>query len=260
MDQEVWLIDRIARLDQEAGGSSTSWPTAGLAHVIQVVDEITGTETAIETAGAAALPAPLADEIVGTSVLLARLRYVSAEVVDGPPALDRQFWIGTGKPSWVAGRSSMLNQREFDDASQVEMPASTKPFSVGLFTSTGLPGTHGLWELYIDTTQSTLFSRPWRLWRVVPRADVRLLEIPSAAAWAAFVCAYPRREGDLVFPDWRAVAADYDGVHLTLRAVVATQGLRFVVDGMSLAPVYWGVESTFWLHWCFTEVELLHVR
>lgn len=200
-------MDRVARLDEKAGDSSASWPTAGFAHIIRVVDEITDSSTTIETAGAAALRPPLVDALVSTSAILTRLRNVAAEVVEGPAAPDRQFWVGTGKPPWVSARSSQLDQGEFDDASRVESTPSTKPFHIGLFTSSGVVGTHGLWELYLDVTQSTLHPRPWHLWRVTPRPDVRLLEIPSATAWAAFVCGYPRRTAGLVYPDWHAAAA-----------------------------------------------------
>jgi hypothetical protein len=89
---------------------------------------------------------------------------------------------------------------------------------------------------------------------------VKVHEIPTAAAWAEFVSSYPYRYGDLVYPDWRSASRDHDAVHMTLQAVAATQGVFFEVQGETLAPTYWDVESTLWLRWCFSKPELIRVR
>lgn len=59
----------------------------------------------------------------------------------------------------------------------------------------------------------------------------------------------------MLYPDWRAVAQRYDAVHMTLRAIAATQGLLFPTDEGQIAPTFWDVESTFWLRWCFRSVR-----
>ncbi|MEW2578553.1 hypothetical protein [Streptomyces syringium] len=62
-----------------------------------------------------------------------------------------------------------------------------------------------------------------------------------------------------VFSDWRRVAQDYAGVHMTLRAIVATQGFRFPVEGGLAAAPYWDLESVLWLRWCFSGLRLVEI-
>ncbi|MEV4870543.1 hypothetical protein [Streptomyces syringium] len=101
---------------------------------------------------------------------------------------------------------------------------------------------------------------PWYTWelRVTdPAADV--LDIHSAGTWADFVGRYPLVHNGSVFPDWRKVAEDYAGAHMTLRAIVATQGFRFPVgDGLAAAP-YWDLESVLWLRWHFSGLRLVEI-
>lgn len=187
------------------------------------------------------------------------------EIVDGPVALDRQAWVGTGPPAGQFLPDTVLRSLSgtqlcpstfVDVWDLADIPPSTKPFWCGLHTSTTLPSAEGLWEIHLDTTRTTLFPRPWYVWAALVRPDARVREIPTATAWAKFVSTYPLEHDGLIYPDWRRVARDYDGVHMTLHAVAATQGLEMRVDGATIAAPYYGLESTFWLHWAFTSPEL----
>jgi hypothetical protein len=42
-----------------------------------------------------------------------------------------------------------------------------------------------------------------------------------------------------------------------LRGVAATQGILFEVAGAISAPVYWEVECTLWVRWCFENMRLV---
>jgi hypothetical protein len=137
---------------------------------------------------------------------------------------------------------------------------STKPFSVGLFSSTGIGGTYGMWHLYLEATQSSLFPQPWYVWRVRPRDDAQVLEISSATAWAEFVLAYPLQRDGLLCPDWNAAANVYDGVHVTLQAIIAMQGLSPRSGLGLLAPTFWDVESTLWLRWVFSTTRFVETQ
>ena len=79
---------------------------------------------------------------------------------------------------------------------------------------------------------------PWHIWSTQPRPDVNVREISTAAGWAEFVTSYPVRHGDLVYPDWRSASRDHDGVHLTLRAIAATQGIYLRTQGRIVALSY----------------------
>jgi hypothetical protein len=72
-----------------------------------------------------------------------------------------------------------------------------------------------------------------------------------------FVLSHPRRERGWLFPDWNSVAHQCDGVHMTLRAIAATQGLYFPTEQGIVAAPYWDIESTLWLRWCFGSVRLV---
>ena len=65
--------------------------------------------------------------------------------------------------------------------------------------------------------------------------------------------------GDLVYPDWDAIAADFDAVHLCLAGVVAIQGFSFRSAYGLTAPGYWDVETTHWLRWSFQQPRLVEV-
>ncbi len=82
-----------------------------------------------------------------------------------------------------------------------------------------------------------------------------MLEIDTATAWARFVVGFPRAAGGMLYPDWPAVAAEADAVHLSLHAVVAAQSLILETPAGLIAPSYWDVESTFWLSWAFIDLH-----
>ena len=70
----------------------------------------------------------------------------------------------------------------------------------------------------------------------------------------------PLTADGLIYPNWPAIAEDFDAVHLTAMAVAAIQGVRITTEMGLIAPSYWDVESTFWLRWSFdavSEVELV---
>jgi len=87
--------------------------------------------------------------------------------------------------------------------------------------------------------------------------DIRVAEIVSATEWVEFVETYPRVDGDLLYPDWEKSANEFDAVHFTLPAIAAAQGYYFHTYRGIVPPVFWDVETTFWLRWCFTGSHLV---
>ena len=98
---------------------------------------------------------------------------------------------------------------------------------------------------------SDLFPLPWTVWELDVLPSARVREITSATEWANLLAEYGVPTGGTVHLDWPAVAAEYDAVHLTLRAVAAVQGIVLRTPGGPAGPVLWDVESTFWLRWSF---------
>jgi hypothetical protein len=249
------LRSRVAQLDQVADGPEPDTATldALLTGFVQVLEQSVN-----DGRPPATIDPAQADAITAGSRLLRRLDLLAPQLTLGPLDPDRQFWIATGKPQHVARphlvpRASSF--RPLAGTGRSPIP-STKPFGVGLFTATGLPGDQGMWRRYLDLNQgSSLHPRPWHVWRLTPSATVRVYEVASAAEWAGLLTRYPTVHRDVVFPDWADVAEDYDAIHLTLRAIAAVQGLSLTTDHGPSAATYWDVESVFWLHWSFTDTE-----
>lgn len=258
------LARRVAQLDTEPRNHRVVGDSCvALSHFIWVLERTTSTGTPRDVRALPCLSPLDADGLLGSSRLLTRLAEVVPEIVTGPLRLDSQYWVGAGKPSFVPsfGPRGELSPKEsvFIGVSEATaMDPSTKPFGVGLFTSTGVLGTHGMWRNYLDLNRgSTLHPLPWHTWAVEPHRSVRVHEITTASEWVEFVLSHPRREHELLFPNWGSVARDHDAVHMTLRAIGATQGLYFpTAQGIVAAP-YWDIESTLWLRWCFGEARLV---
>jgi hypothetical protein len=242
------LRRRVARLDRGLGD-----PRAELAWFISTLARVTdsgGTPDVVTVDDA--------DSVVGACRLLARLNEVMPEVVSGPLAPHRQYWISTGKPRHRPLPDPIPHESAFAAATAATVGA--KPFDIGLFTSTGVLGGHGMWREYLDLYRgSTLHPKPWHIWSAEPQENVVVREIGTARQWVELVRSHPKHSGTYVYPDWAKITAEYHAVHVTLRAIAASQGLSFpTADGL-IAPPYWDVESTLWLRWCFRSTELVDV-
>jgi hypothetical protein len=88
---------------------------------------------------------------------------------------------------------------------------------------------------------------------------IKVAEIVSATKWVEFVCAHARISDGLVYPDWVGIAREFDAIHVTLPAIAAAQGFHFHVPQGIIPPVFWDVETTFWLRWCFSGARLVEV-
>lgn len=202
----------------------------------------------------AALDPDEADELAGGCQLLDAIARDEGGLVSGPLDHERQHWVATTRHTWPPERAHFV-----EPADAAPGRRSTKPFHTGMFTSTAARTGKSTWRTYLDLYHgSDLYPLPWRTWRV--RTAGSVVEIASARQWADFVRTYPDHEAGLLYPRWTAVAKDYDGVHLTLGAIAATQGFSFHTPAGLTAPAFWDVESTFWLRWCVTEAELVDVE
>jgi hypothetical protein len=241
-----------ALMDHDAG-DEISRDIYGFIRILRRVFYVEGVRTPV-------IKAHDADAAVATSRLLARLGAAAPQIVSG--SLDRcsQYWISTEKFSWLKPRDPHLSEEKFVVAGKDSAP-STKPFHLGLYTYTGFAGSYGMWRVYIERAVSgTGFERPWHVWKICASPSARVWEVTTASAWADLSMRYPLIENGLIYPDWTAIAEDYDAVHLTAMAVAAIQGVRVSTEMGLLAPSYWDVESTLWLRWRFdalSEVEIV---
>ena len=137
----------------------------------------------------------------------------------------------------------------------------------------------GAWELEPD---------PASRWQLPVRPDARVFEVHRPADWVRLVTTYPAtgrshpewelpginqhpRTLDVLLaidgqhgartsirrhlvPDWAAVAADFDGVHLSWAGFLTAEGyVSDIGDGDVALLRYWFSERTHWLHDVFTE-------
>ncbi len=197
------------------------------------------------------IPPDEADAIVAGCALIGRVRSDCREIVTGPIDLGRQYWISVDRPLGQPSRRPQPDVRHFDEpATGRTQVASTKPFGVGLFTSTGFSETFGMWWLYLESYRgSTLFPEPWTIWHVDVADSTRVLEVSSAVDWAAVVSSYPIEHAGMLFPDWASIGERWDGVHMTVSAVAASQAVGLDLGDAPIAPTNWDVESTLWLRW-----------
>ncbi|MEV8536881.1 hypothetical protein [Streptomyces sp. NPDC051211] len=251
------LARRAADLDASTDPNTST--DAGLRHFTSVMSLWTEPETAARTGGRTVVEPSAADEVADGCELLRRLARDEPSLVRGPLDRTRQHWIGTGPHELMPSRQATLNREWFTTSRGVPIPPSTKPFHVGLYTSTAQRNGPGMWRMYLDQG-SNLHPRPWHTWELqVTDPAAAVLEITGAGEWAAFVERYPLVHDGAVFPDWGKVAHDYAGVHVTLRAILATQGFSFAVKDGLTAPPYWDIESALWLRWCFSSIRLVEM-
>jgi hypothetical protein len=258
-DGQAVLRHRVAALDEQ-GGNTARRPVSSTADLvdadivtfIHVLDDVTPGDYST----APALSAAVADEIVSGCRMLGRLESAVPELVDGPISRDSQYWVYTGKPPWVRPRQENLSLSSFVPISK-STGGSVKPSDSGLYTSTGFLGTQGMWRRYLELQppSPSLFQLPWYVWHLQAAPTAKVAEIRTASDWADLVNSHPIIDEGLAYPDWLAIADDYDGVHMTLPAIVATEGIRLLTALAPLAPGYWGVEGTFWLRWRFSDLS-----
>lgn len=95
------------------------------------------------------------------------------------------------------------------------------------------------------------------IWELEPEPEAKVLRIDSLADLATVVEQYPSKPldpelgpelPDWQFPDWPAVAEDYDAVHLTADGQWETR----LTQPYNLYS--WDCESTLWFRWAFTRV------
>jgi hypothetical protein len=243
------LRGRVNKLD--AGPPQSSGADLRLTHATSVLQQYTNTFMAERVASPALLDAADADAVVGESAFLAELSAVAPALVQGPLQQQAQVWIGMARHGGQPPSGPDLRATH-------QMRPSVTPWSGTLFTSSTSPLGVSMWRSYLELYRgSDLYPLPWHVWSLP--ADGRVAQVTGAQDWVSLIDRYPLRIDDLVYPDWGAVAIDFDGVHLCLRAVVALQGFSFASAHGLTAPGYWDVETTQWLRWVFQRPRLIEV-
>lgn len=197
-----------------------------------------------------------ADAIVRESALIQRLRTDAPQALDGPVDLATQQWVHERRDK-PPRRPEIPSAEHFIPvtAATVGKPR-VKPWEAGFFTSTGCWHGHSMWRVYQDAF-SFMYPLPLPTWQLHVDPDAAVYEVRCAADWVGFVERYPKVVDGRVYPDWPAVASDWDAVHFTAFAIAAAQGLVFPLGTDEIQPLMLDVEQIFWLSWRFTGATLL---
>lgn len=105
--------------------------------------------------------------------------------------------------------------------------------------------------------------RSARCWPVVPQDGARIYEVSGPGRWAELVDRYPLDvsksrghewwrttgwAGRWLIPDYAAVAADWDAVHVSVAGYLTTAGLAITADdGARTMLAGWDPDATWWL-------------
>lgn len=261
---EIALRRRIAELDSQPG-ISKSWgagtassgeqhQAALIAHFVGVMNSWTDARMETEVRLRAMLEAARADALAANSRLLTEIGRFAPALVAGPVDIASQLWVTTGQSAW---NGSAPSERSFVVPCQ-QGRDTTQPHGFGLWTSTASVGGASMWRVYLEPWRHVGgIPVPWYTWALRVKVGVKVIEINSATQWADLVCAYPRACAGSIYPDWVAIADEFDGVHMTLPAIVAAQGFYLKTRRGLVAPTFWDVESTVWLKWQFSGAKLL---
>ena len=206
---------------------------------------------------------PHAEDVVLARTRIRTVLLPIAEVVLGEPSA--RWW------STPLDRNAQIHTR-FEPATVAGPPLGTlsltggrwwvTPALAGLDSTTRALAEAGSASLWLTEDEMGWESANLVACTVEPAA--RVLEIDGPDAWASLVATYPldvtasrapnwwgavdAREGDWLIPDWSAVAADYDGVHVSVQAWLMTSGQAVAVGTRASTTLAgWDPDATWWL-------------
>jgi hypothetical protein len=201
-----------------------------------------------------------ADDAVSQSEVLRTLVELAPWLNQDPSTSScEQRWMATQPPPWVTPRIVTPTSRRFVAARDLTAnQLMTRPTQAGLFTSGAVSSYPGMWRTFLElNSPNVLWGKPWHTWRLAFPNSVRISHIASAQDWAGLVERHPLNSESWVHPDWRSMSEEFDAIHFTPGAILATEGLAIESALGPIRPTYWDVESTLWLQWRFTSVELV---
>jgi hypothetical protein len=253
------LCERVNELDSaDIGPGVADEPTVRFTRLMAAW---TSTKMTVNSEQPVVLDPADADAITAGCRLLEEIARENPDLVRGPLDTRRQQWIGTASADAGVAPPELTRQAFVGAGARRGTQPSTKPFGLGLYSSTATGDGRSMWRVFLDIgRERSLHPRPWSVWDLRLDSDrANVCEITSAAAWCALVQTCPTHAGGRLYPDWHAIASDFDGIHMTLAAIVATQGFTLQTVAGPIAPTYWDLESTLWLRWRFESASLREV-
>ena len=145
------------------------------------------------------------------------------------------------------------------------------PLGGTVWTSRGNIG--DLPAVRLACAEDPLGEEEFEVWAVEIDPAARVYEVHEPGDWGRLAAAHPRdvtasrwhdwsrwtgREGRWILPDWRSVAAQWDGVHVSVAGYLSTAGMA-VDSGDAAATLLagWDADQTLWLRDVFTGTRQL---
>lgn len=169
-----------------------------------------------------------------------------------PVDLDNQVWVAPNYPHGEPGHShfKLLNVSEWREPTSPPGGWSLSAQKPDLQQSTSTKRGELTSELaaYNIFACDHICTFPLARWHLRILEDVRVYEIKGPADWHELCLRYTGKGDDgRLAPDWGAVAADWDGVHLTFGGLLSCEQSRYEKDGQWSKHQFWHVEETHWL-------------
>ena len=225
-----------------------------------------------------------------------RLRDLARAILESPASdwwfapidRDAQTWAAPYRaPADVAPTPTMFNAPKRPMTRWEQWANKSEN---GLYTSTLLDDTTAMLSALDSGMASDLMiSYPVRSWRLRAADTARVYEIRGPLDWHSLCARYPaqglldasdepeviqnenmysllRVEGEaryataidrLLAPNWAAVAADWDGVHMTFGGLLTCDKARVAAAAGWSMNRFWDLEQTLWLKWAFGESQRL---
>jgi hypothetical protein len=174
-----------------------------------------------------------------------------------------------GNQTWVALASDPSPSSGYVPDLRDYPGEATKP-AKATWTSTWVGGIPSSWLYEAWEGDAELPLQMWWL-RVDPKA--RVYEIHKPNDWITLCERYPKDTtpqfgklrswggmagGTFLTPNWVDVAADWDGIHLSVAGLLTSSGVPMEVPGLGRTYLEgWHTESTAWFRWAFTEARRL---
>jgi hypothetical protein len=145
------------------------------------------------------------------------------------------------------------------------------PLGGTVWTSRGNVG--DLPAIGLACAEDPLGEEEFEVWTVGIDPAARVYEVHEPGDWGRLAAACPRdvtasrrhdwgrwtgREGRWILPDWRSVAAQWDGVHVSVAGYLNTAGMAVdTADGAATLLAGWDADQTLWLRDVFTGTRQL---
>lgn len=227
------------------------------------------------------------DVMVATLLLDGAQHRTLAESLVREPGIER-WWapLDRDRQVWLEWEGSPV----FPEANRFPTPTHPpSPFEIyaqhphpQLLTSSDMDsGLTSRLASFIDHASDAPFQHPARRRHLRIASDARVYDVATAEDWHALVIEHgvrskpgyqsnpqhpPETMPDFgqpwgpnygLVPDWQAIAREWDGVHVTLWALLTALQVRIESEAGWTEPWSWEAEETIWLHRVFEEVSEL---